>query len=267
VSGTTGTTRGDTSAFAIGANPSHARQAAQRARDGVAAVGPATNRLVEAVMHLDDAACRRPSRLPGWSRAHVISHLARNADGLVNLLTWARTGVEHPMYASPADRDADIEEGAIRPHQLLTEDLVAASQRFAHAAETLADSAWSTAVANLRGTMFPAAEVPWMRVREVWLHLIDLDAGFDVGDLPAEVVEDLLDDAVRQLDGRAEVPPLLIEADLPDDRQRSWVVNAGGLDTVATPIRGDGRNLVGWITGRSSGAGLHGSLPPLPAWA
>jgi maleylpyruvate isomerase len=253
--------------FAMGASPSLARRAAQRARDGLAAVGPATSRLVDAVTHLDDTACRRPSRLPDWSRAHVISHLARNADGLVNLLTWARTGVEHPMYASHADRDADVEEGSIRPHQLLTEDLLAASQRFAHAAETLTDAAWTTGVANLRGITFLAAEVPWMRVREVWLHLIDLDAGFDICDVPAELVEDLLDDAVRQFGGRADVPPLQIEADLPDDRQRNWMVNAGGLDIIAAPIRGDGRELLGWLTGRSSGTGLHGSLPPLPAWA
>jgi maleylpyruvate isomerase len=252
--------------FALGANPSLTRQAAQRAREGVAAVEPATSRLVDAVMQLDDAACRRPSRLPGWSRAHVISHLARNADGLVNLLTWARTGVEHLMYTSHADRDADIEEGALRPHQLLTEDLVAASQRFAHSAETLADAAWSTGVANLRGTTFLAAEVPWMRVREVWLHLIDLDAGFGIGDVPAELVEDLLDDAVRQLGGRPGVPPLRIEADLPDERQRSWTVNADGADIVAAPIRGDGRAVLGWLTGRGPGTGLQGSLPPLPAW-
>lgn len=253
--------------FATGASPSLARRAVQRAHGGLAEVGPATSRLVDAVTHLDDTACRGPSRLPGWSRAHVISHLARNADGLVNLLTWARTGVEHPMYASHADRDADIKEGSIRPHQLLTEDLLAASQRFAHAAATLTDAAWTTGVANLRGTTFLAAEVPWMRIREVYLHLIDLDAGFEVYDVPAELVEDLLDDAVRQLGGRAEAPPLRIEADLPDGRQRSWAVNAGGQNITAEPIRGDGRNLLGWLTGRSSGTDLHGPLPPLPPWA
>jgi maleylpyruvate isomerase len=41
-----------------------------------------------------------PSLLPGWSRRTVIAHVARNADALCNLLTWARTGVETPMYAS-----------------------------------------------------------------------------------------------------------------------------------------------------------------------
>ncbi|MCR8526173.1 maleylpyruvate isomerase N-terminal domain-containing protein, partial [Escherichia coli] len=49
---------------------------------------------------LSDDALEEPSRLPDWSRAHVVAHLARNADALGNLLTWARTGVETPMYPS-----------------------------------------------------------------------------------------------------------------------------------------------------------------------
>jgi maleylpyruvate isomerase len=267
VTGTAGSTRGNASVFALGASPSLTQRAAERARDGVAAVGPATTRLVDAVAQLDDAATRGQSRLPGWTRAHVISHLARNADGLVNLLTWARTGVEHPMYASRADRDADIAEGSARPHRLLSEDLVAASQRFAHAAETLADAAWTTRVANLSGATFFAAEVPWMRVREVWLHLVDLDIGCDVRDVPAELVEIMLDNAVQQLDGRADVPPLEVEAELPGGGQRSWVVNASELNTAVESVRGDGRELLGWLTGRGSGTGLDGALPALPPWA
>ena len=52
-----------------------------------------------AAAELDPGQVAGPSRLPGWSRGHVLSHLARNADALVNLLTWARTGIE----AVPAD--------------------------------------------------------------------------------------------------------------------------------------------------------------------
>lgn len=267
MTGTTGATRGDTSVFALGASPSLTRRAAERAHSGIQAVGPATERLVETVHGMNDTAARAPSRLPGWSRAHVVTHLARNADGLVNLLTWARTGVEHPMYASRTDRDADVAKGAIRPHRLLAEDLVAASQRFAHAAGNLADAAWTTRVANLRGTAFYAAEIPWMRVREVWLHLVDLDTGVEIGDVPDELVENLLDDAVRQLAERSDVPPLQVEADLPDGNQRTWEVRDNQLDIVAATVRGDGRDLLGWLTGRGQGANLAGALPVLPPWA
>jgi maleylpyruvate isomerase len=56
-----------------------------------------------------------PSRLPGWTRGHVVCHVARNAEGLVRLLHWARTGIETPMYPSAEARVADIEAGAGRP--------------------------------------------------------------------------------------------------------------------------------------------------------
>src|SRR5919198_6055635 len=69
-------------------------------------------RIDDSVAGLTDGDARAPSRLAGWSRGHVLTHLARNADALVNLLTWARTGVERPMYVSSDQRDADIEAGA-----------------------------------------------------------------------------------------------------------------------------------------------------------
>ena len=59
-----------------------------------ARIDAATSRLTAAAAGLTDAQAREPSRLPGWSRGHVLTHLARNADGLRNLLIWARTGIE-----------------------------------------------------------------------------------------------------------------------------------------------------------------------------
>lgn len=71
----------------------------------------------EADVHrLTDPGFPRPSYLPGWSRAHVVAHVARNADALVNLLIWARTGIETPMYASGDQRAREIEEGARQPY-------------------------------------------------------------------------------------------------------------------------------------------------------
>ena len=66
----------------------------------------------QTVMRLDDL--REPSRLPGWTRGHVVTHVARNAEGLCRLLRWARTGIETPMYPSIQARDAAIEAGAGR---------------------------------------------------------------------------------------------------------------------------------------------------------
>ena len=63
---------------------------------------------------LSDESVGEPSGLPGWTRGHVLTHLSRNADALVNLLTWARTGVPIPMYSSSDQRNSDIEAGSRR---------------------------------------------------------------------------------------------------------------------------------------------------------
>jgi hypothetical protein len=70
-----------------------------------------TDDLLDDVHTLDTASLAAPSLLPGWTRAHVLAHVARNADALVNLLTWARTGQPRPMYADRQQRDAEIEAG------------------------------------------------------------------------------------------------------------------------------------------------------------
>lgn len=69
----------------------------------------ATERLIDAVSVLAPTSVAEPSRLAGWTRGHVLTHLSRNADSLVNLLIWARTGEEVPQYASGESRDRDIE--------------------------------------------------------------------------------------------------------------------------------------------------------------
>ncbi|MGD9796034.1 MAG: maleylpyruvate isomerase N-terminal domain-containing protein, partial [Acidimicrobiia bacterium] len=58
----------------------------------IALVDDASARLLSTLASLSDTALRERSALPDWSRAHVLVHLARHADGLRNLLLWARTG-------------------------------------------------------------------------------------------------------------------------------------------------------------------------------
>ncbi|MBW4719880.1 maleylpyruvate isomerase family mycothiol-dependent enzyme [Saccharothrix obliqua] len=243
--------------------PREQSAAVQDAVTGLAEVERATQALYEAVAELDQAALRGPSLLPGWSRAHVVTHLARNADGLVNLLTWAKTGVEHPMYPSAADREADIEEGAGRLPQLLRADLDAACQRFATAARELPPTAWEAEVAHPRNGPFLAHRVPWLRLCEVWFHLVDLDRGTGFDDLPEHLVEGFVDTAVGQYADRADVPDARIDVTLPDGRQRSWALTAASESPV---VGGSAADVLGWLTGRHSGARLSGTAPTLPRW-
>lgn len=226
-------------------------------------VKEATARLHEVVTELDDVTVRRPSLLPGWTRGHVITHLSRNADGLLNLLTWARTRVEHPMYPSRADRDADIEEGAHRMVQLVQEDLIAACDRFEAAAEQQTPTAWLTRVVGGHGRSMLACEIPWLRWLEVSVHLVDLDGGIGFGDLPASHVEPLVDAAVGAYTQVSGVPPVLLEIELPNGRRRDWRLGNG---EDRRTVGGTVGPMLGWLTGRHDGSRLDEDLPVLPSW-
>jgi maleylpyruvate isomerase len=222
--------------------------------------------LTDVVEGLDDIAMKRPSLLPGWSRGHVVTHLARNADALVNLLTWARTGVEHPMYTSRADRDADIEEGSFRMAALLREDLDAAVARFFDAVAQMDDIAWTKQVVLANGRQIDACVVPWMRWQETAVHMIDLDAGAGFGDLPSGHVERLLDMVIGEFAVRTDVPPVRLRVDLPDGRQRVWELAGNLLGKDSDGVGGPAPTVLAWLIGRGDGSGLAGDLPTLPAW-
>ena len=158
----------------------------------------ATNRLVRSLEALSDADIARPSLLPGWTVGHVATHVARNADGLVRLVTWARTGVVTPMYESMAAREADIEAGAGRPAAEVLADVVDSAARVRAAFVELAGSG-ASALERLvvfgappPGTApdTPARTIPFRRLQEVEVHHVDLGLdSYGPQDWPAEFVE------------------------------------------------------------------------------
>src|SRR4029077_7205201 len=152
----------------------------------------ATTRLLATATALSDAQAREPSLLPGWSRGHVLTHLARNADGLGNLLRWARTGTETPMYASAESRSADIEAGAGRPAAELAPDIRESAAAFAAEAAGVPDDAWAVQVRALNGPPFPALRVLERRLSEVEIHHVDLALAYSPGDWPEDFIAEAL---------------------------------------------------------------------------
>lgn len=75
-------------------------------------VEDAHRRCVQAIAELDDDEIGRPSRLPGWTVGHVLTHLARNADSHLRRTEAARRGEIVDQYGAGSDgRAAEIEAG------------------------------------------------------------------------------------------------------------------------------------------------------------
>jgi len=208
-------------------------------------VARADERLLATAATLDEAAVRAPSQLPGWTRGHVLAHIARNADSYVNLLTWARTGVETPMYPSREARAADIAASADHPPERLRAELTATAADLDSALAALTPEQWQAQVRSALGRPLPAAQVPWMRIREVWLHAVDLDAGADMADVPDGVVDLLLDEVTTTLSAADGCPAATLA---PTDRDRSLRLGGAAGPVVAAPAA----TLVGWLTGRTT---------------
>ena len=120
---------------------------------------------------------RAPSLLPGWSRAHVLAHLARGADAMRNLLVGARASQDRPAYASAEARDAGIDSSAAAEAKDLVDDLAASATALRTVAGQLPDEAWRYQVRVLDGPRFPASQLLIRRLAEVELHHCDLGIG------------------------------------------------------------------------------------------
>ncbi|MFJ8026799.1 maleylpyruvate isomerase family mycothiol-dependent enzyme [Streptomyces sp. NPDC096311] len=148
----------------------------------------------KAVADLDEASYNAPSLLPGWTRKHVVAHVAANARALRNLMHWARTGEPTPMYNSPEQRLADIKSGAQLPAAWVTAWFEESAQLLAYAMSELTEEQWRAEVLTAQGRTVPASEVPWMRTREVMVHAVDLDTGIRFTDLPETFLTELRHD-------------------------------------------------------------------------
>ena len=226
-----------------------------------------TDRLLVTSDALTDGQVAGPSRLPGWTRGHVLTHLARNADGFANLLTWARTGNETPMYPSEAARARGVEEGAARPAAQIRTDVRVSAAALAAAAQDLPARAWDALVAR-RGDTFPARHIPPRRLGELEIHHVDLDAGYRPADWPASFVAANLARVARDFAGRADAPACLAR---PDGLDAAYQIGPPGpqLPSQVT-VSGPPAALLAWLIGRGDGAGLGvtgaGAVPVLPPW-
>ncbi len=137
------------------------------------------DRLV-AVGELDVSA---PSALPGWSVGHVITHVTNSGDGNSLIFEAAARGEVGRQYPQGLEgRAADIEAGRRRPADVQ----VAALQSSIERLESLwGASTWDGTGILATGAEVALAELPFLRMREVAIHHVDLLIGFGFEDLPS----------------------------------------------------------------------------------
>ncbi len=232
----------------------------------LAAIQESTGRLLGSASALTDEQAAAPSRLPGWTRGHVLTHLARNADGFRNLMHWARTGTRTPMYPGEAARDEAIAAGAARPAAELTADLEHSSAAFAAAAAGLPAAAWAAQVER-RGEPFPARDILRTRLSELEFHHVDLGTGYPPGDWPAGFVADALPRVAASFAGRPDMTACRLA---PDGWPDSFLVGPASQDPPGVVVRGAPGHVLAWLTGRADGTGLQvtgaAAVPVPPPW-
>jgi maleylpyruvate isomerase len=162
-------------------------------------IDQATQRLLDAARVVAEPDLRSPSLLPGWSRAHVIAHLASGADAMRDLLRGVRSGRDRAdgdradgdradrdraAYASTAARDAAIESGAARTTADLMTWLADSAMALRTVTRQLPDDRWQVPVQMLDSASFPAGELLVKRLVEVELHHCDLGIGYGPAQWP-----------------------------------------------------------------------------------
>lgn len=210
-------------------------------RDSLVWTSAGTNLLADAIAGLDHASYGEPSGLPCWSRGHLVAHLAANAEAVGNLVHWAATGEETPMYRSPAERAAGIERGSQLGAEELAEWYATSSAALDREMATLADEHWNRRVVTAQGRTVQASETPWMRAREVMVHAVDLGTGITFRDLPADFLVALRDDIIGKR-GRSSVPD--VAGGLADIV--AWLAGRP-YDNVTTPYGAPAAPLGPWL--------------------
>ena len=238
-------------------------------RNDIEAVRSATRRVLRTVDELTDAQAASASSLPEWTRAEVLAHLARNADGFRNMAEGAAQGESRKMYPGGSTQRADgIAAGRNERATVLVQDLRTTADALMESWGGLTDDAWSYSGETPSATR-TLAVCPWLRLREVELHHVDLDLGYACTDWPVTFVTRALTEGMQTLHQRAASGRPIVNARYrveATDQGQGWTVALDGSDVdvdpdgdsaedVAATVSGWGCDLLAWLNGRRPAGG------------
>jgi maleylpyruvate isomerase len=183
----------------------------------------AHERLHRTVESLTDAEASRPSLLPGWTVAHVLTHLEQNGESVLRRLRAAADGELVDQYpGGPAGRAAGIESGARRPARQIVAALIAVDDEVDRSFTTAPPALWSRPVRTGDGGTAPATVLLFSRWREVETHHVDLGLGHGPRDWPVELVDAWLPGLLSGLADRTDPRRLM-----------AWALGRGGPPELA----------------------------------
>ena len=219
-------------------------------RDEVEAIGAvfllsvAHGRLLDAAASLSPDDVRSPTLLDGWTVAHLLTHLSRNADAIRGMLDGVARDAIVPMYpGGAAQRDGDIDDGSVRYLAAILEDLHSATVALDARIAATPLGSWTSEVQTRTGRL-KAWQLVWLRWREVEIHMADLGRGARMSEaFTARALFELVETAPDRLQNFAAVE-LCTDA-IP-------LATLRGPGSVRLILDGSPTDLVLWLTGRAA---------------
>jgi maleylpyruvate isomerase len=215
--------------------------------------------FLSCLKNISDRELDEPSRLPGWTGRHLLSHVGHNARALARLAHWAATGEQTPMYATTSARAEEIDIGARWPAGQLRDFVVAEQDLLTDALSRISGGRWRIPVRTAQGRTVPASAIGWLRSREVWIHARDLPSGGDFTDFPEAFLDALIDDALA----RRATQSLDLDVQATDRPARP----GGGSEQQ---VLGTAADLARWLTRGERSPALRTAAgapaPQLPPW-
>lgn len=230
------------------------------------ALRASTADLVKGVLesHWSDEDVAAPSLLPGWTRGHVLTHIARNADGIADTLAGALRGEIVDRYASWEARNSAIDDGAARPFAALVTDVRESAERLDRVFGAVAEvDGWELATEH--GDH--AEAWVWRRWREVEIHRVDLASEYTPDRWPALFVATALDEAAvslaSRIKGAVRVEVSAEGSVSPACVGKTWEAGEG----TPVDVRGPDWAVLAWLTGRAEVVrGELSTAPELGPW-
>lgn len=197
-----------------------------------------------------------PSLCEGWTRAHVIAHVASSGRALVGLIDWATSGEERQLYASPEARAEAIAALAALPREELLAEVRDSAAAFAGEAQRLTGELAIPEV-KVGGRELPATSIVALRIAEVAVHHHDLETAWTIEEADPDSLLNAIEAVVRAIQAKGAPGMTLVT-----EERDHWIIGNGALH-----IESDREGLLKWLArGDAAHIEAEGPVPALPSW-